>query len=177
MTVVRTVLLAGLVLALPALFVSAADPDKPQGGDAVSYYKDIRPIFQQHCQGCHQPAKRQGGYTMTEHADLLKAGDMKLPNVVPGEPGKSYLIEQLTPQSGKDRAAMPKNKDPLSKDDIEKITKWIAQGAKDDTPPAARAVVDAAHPPEYQLPPVISSLDYSPDGTMLAVSGHHEILL
>jgi len=177
MTVVRTVLPAGLTLALAALFAPAADPEKPQGGDAVSYYKDIRPIFQQHCQGCHQPAKRQGGYSMTEHADLLKAGDMKVPNVVPGDPAKSYLIEQLTTQPDKDRPAMPKNKDPLSKDDVEKITKWIAQGAKDDTPPAARVIVDAAHPPEYLLPPVISSLDYSPDGTLLAVSGHHEILL
>jgi WD40 repeat protein/mono/diheme cytochrome c family protein len=177
MTEVRTVLPAGLTLALAVLFAPAADPEKPQGGDAVSYYKDIRPIFQQHCQGCHQPAKRQGGYTMTEHADLLKAGDMKVPNVVPGDPAKSYLIEQLTTQPDKDRPAMPKNKDPLSKEDVEKITKWIAQGAKDDTPPAARAVVDPAHPPEYQLPPVISSLDYSPDGTLLAVSGHHEILL
>jgi len=126
MTVVRTVLPAGLTLALAALFAPAADPEKPQGGDAVSYYKDIRPIFQQHCQGCHQPAKRQGGYSMTEHADLLKAGDMKVPNVVPGDPAKSYLIEQLTTQPDKDRPAMPKTKDPLSKDDVEKITKWIA---------------------------------------------------
>jgi mono/diheme cytochrome c family protein len=177
MTVVRTMLPTGFTLALAALFASAADPDKPQGGEAVSYYKDVRPIFQQHCQGCHQPAKRQGGYAMTEHADLLKAGDMKVPNVVPGHPEQSQLVEQITTQPDKDRPAMPKNKEPLSKDDVEKITKWIAQGAKDDTPPAARVVVDAAHPPEYLLPPVISSLDYSPDGTLLAVSGHHEILL
>ena len=33
------------------------------------------------------------------------------------------------------------------------------------------------HPPVYLLPPVITSLAYSPDGKLLAVSGYHEVLL
>jgi WD40 repeat protein len=37
--------------------------------------------------------------------------------------------------------------------------------------------VDAEHPPVYALPPVLTSLDYSPDGNLLAVSGYHEVLL
>ncbi|NDB77838.1 MAG: hypothetical protein EB141_19710, partial [Verrucomicrobia bacterium] len=31
--------------------------------------------------------------------------------------------------------------------------------------------------PVYSLPPVITSLDYSPDGKLLAVAGFHEVLL
>ena len=31
----------------------------------VSYDKQVRPIFQAHCQGCHQPAKAGGAYVMT----------------------------------------------------------------------------------------------------------------
>ncbi|MEZ6068348.1 MAG: hypothetical protein R3B90_22130 [Planctomycetaceae bacterium] len=27
---------------------------------SVSYYKDVLPIFQAHCQGCHQPARANG---------------------------------------------------------------------------------------------------------------------
>ena len=42
-------------LSRSALSCPAADPAPPAG--KVSYYKDVRPIFQQHCQGCHQPAK------------------------------------------------------------------------------------------------------------------------
>ena len=57
------------------------------------------------------------------------------------------------------------------------MTKWIAQGAKDDTPASHRDIVDAEHPPVYTLPPVITALDYSPDGNLLAVSGYHEVLL
>ena len=41
----------------------------------VSYDKQIRPIFQAHCQGCHQPAKAGGGYVMTAFDRLLKGGE------------------------------------------------------------------------------------------------------
>jgi WD40 repeat protein len=33
------------------------------------------------------------------------------------------------------------------------------------------------HPPTYTMPPVITALDYSPDGKLLAISGYHEVVL
>jgi hypothetical protein len=33
------------------------------------------------------------------------------------------------------------------------------------------------HPPAYELPPVITALAYTPDSSVLAISGYHEILL
>ncbi len=154
----------------------AADPAKPGDPGPISYYKQIRPIFQQHCQGCHQPAKPQGGYVMTTYQALLKGGDHDEPGVVPGKLEESRIIQEITPQEGKP-PRMPKGKDPLIDRDINLIKQWIAQGAKDDTPPAARLIVDAEHPPKYVLPPVITAIDYSPDGALLAVSGYHEVLL
>ena len=38
----------------------------------VSFYKDVRPLFQANCNGCHQPAKAKGKYVMTDFAALLK---------------------------------------------------------------------------------------------------------
>src|SRR5947208_3357688 len=52
-----------------------------------------------------------------------------------------------------------------------------AEPGKDDTPAAARVVVDMDHPPSYVLPPVITALAYSPDSKLLVVSGYHEVLL
>lgn len=154
----------------------AAEPAEKKVPETVSYYRDIRPIFQQHCQGCHQPAKPQGGYVMTSHADLLKKSDRDLPGVVPWAPDKSGIVEVI--RMGKDgKARMPQNKDPLDPLDVQIITRWVAQGARDDTPTTARDTVDADHPPAYHLPPVISSLAFSPDGKLLAVSGYHEVLL
>jgi len=177
MTVARFLALAGLVLALSGSFLSAAEPPKTtEGPTEVSYYRHVRPLFQQHCQGCHQPAKAQGGFVMTEYADLFKKGDREQPGIVPGKPEESYDVEQIRGKDGK-KPQMPKGKDPLPERDVDLIVRWIAQGAKDDTPMTARVVVDAEHPPIYQLPPVITSLDFSPDGTLLAVSGYHEVLL
>jgi WD40 repeat protein len=72
---------------------------------------------------------------------------------------------------------MPKGKDPLPEKDVELVRKWVAEGAKDDTPATARDPVDAEHPPVYNLPPVIPSVAFSPDGKLLAVAGFHEVLL
>lgn len=145
--------------------------------ETVSYYKDVRPLFQQHCQGCHQPAKAQGGYVMTTFADLFKKTDSDVPGIVAGKPAESELFKQITPKNGA-KPAMPRMKDALSERDVALIRKWIEQGAKDDTPASAKSLlVDADHPPTYVQPPVINAIAFSKDGTMLAVAGFHEVLL
>lgn len=160
--------LAGCALPLAA---AAEEPVK------VSYFKDVRPVLQQHCNGCHQPAKPLGGYVTTAHADLLKAGERGKVGVDPGKPAGSYLLEQIRVHDN-GKAEMPRNRDPLGAAQIKLITDWIAQGAADDTPASARAVtVDAANPPKYSAPPVVTALAYSPDGATLAVTGYHEVLL
>ncbi|MGI9457989.1 MAG: DUF1549 domain-containing protein, partial [Aeoliella sp.] len=37
--------------------------------------------------------------------------------------------------------------------------------------------IDADHPPIYTQPPVVTSLDYSADGALLAIAGNHEVRL
>ncbi len=153
---------------------AAADP--VPAGKPVSFVKDVRPLFQQHCLGCHQPARPQGGYVMTDYAALLKAGESGEQAVVPGKPDESYLIAQITAHDGK--AEMPKGRDALKAVDVELVARWVKAGAADDTPAtAAEPAIDSDHPPVYAAPPVVTSLAYSPDGKLLAVTGYHEILL
>ena len=57
------------VLSMSAGVAAAAD------GPKVSFDRQVRPIFQAQCQGCHQPAKAGGGYVMTAFDRLLKGGD------------------------------------------------------------------------------------------------------
>ena len=142
----------------------------------MSYHKQIRPLFQANCQGCHQPAKAQGGFVMTEVARMLTAGDSGAAAVVAGNPAGSRMLELITP--GSDGVAeMPRQGKTLSTADIDLVRRWIAEGAQDDTPASAGQRVDADHPPVYTRSPVITSLDCSPDGRLLAVSGFHEVLL
>lgn len=176
MTTVRSLACLALVLASSPAVQADAPKGKSEEPKEVSYYRHIRPLFQQHCQGCHQPARPQGGYVMTGYADLLKAGEHDKPGIVPGDVAKSLVVTQVTSQNGK-APAMPKGQPALAEKDVSLIKKWIAQGAKDDTPASARDVVDAEHPPVYRLAPVVTGIAYSPDGKLLAVTGYHEVLL
>ncbi len=171
--ILSTASLSGLLL-LPST-LTAAD-DKPAAGP-VSYYRQVRPILQAQCQGCHQPAKAKGGYVMTDFKKLLAGGENEGKAVIAGQPGKSALVKMITPEAGSTDAEMPKGKPPLPAHEIELIRNWITQGARDDTPADAVKHYDMEHPPLYSRPPVVTSIDYSPDGKLLAVAGYHEVLL
>src|SRR5437016_2820450 len=91
-----------------ALNAAESKPTAPDSaGDAkVSYYRDIRPILQANCQGCHQPAKSKGGYVMTDFKSLLAGGDNEGAAIVPKHADKSAIMKMITPQDGEVR--MPK---------------------------------------------------------------------
>ena len=167
---VLAVFAAGATLSAAPAKEETFDPNKP-----VSYYKQIRPIFQGQCNGCHQPAKAKGDYIMTEFQRLLKGGENS-PAIVPGKAEESHLVKLITPDA-KGKADMPQKADPLHDTQIALIKRWIAEGAKDDTPASARQEYDMEHPPVYARAPLVTSLDYSPDGKLIAVAGYHEVLL
>ena len=100
---------------------------------------------------------------------------MKVAAVVPGKPDDSYLMQLITPVDG--AAEMPKGKKPLAQSDLDLIRNWIGQGATDDTPENAKQHFDMDHPPVYSRPPMITSIDFSPDGQWLAIAGFHEVLI
>jgi len=95
--------IASLTLTSPA-----EEAKKPDG--KISFYRDIRPIFQARCHGCHQPAKAKGSYVMTSYEHLLKGGDSEEPAITPKAPDKSSLITLITPVDGE--AEMPQKGDP-----------------------------------------------------------------
>ena len=175
----RSILVAVLLAASPwtswsgwTATATAAEANPPP----VSYHRQIRPILQANCQGCHQPAKQEGGYVMTEVALMKSAGDSGSVGIAPGKPDESHLIVQITPDAS-GQAEMPKSGKPLVAAELALVRRWIAEGAHDDTPASAGQRIDKEHPPVYSRPPVITSLDFSPDGKLLAVSGFHEVLL
>jgi len=150
-----------LLLSLPTFCFAQVEP--------VSYFRDIRPILNSNCNACHKPEKNKGELDMTSFASLMKGGKHGS-TIAAGAPDKSKLVEMI---SGSD-PDMPKDGDPLKKEQVSLIERWISQGAKDDTPAAGTTVVQT---PVYAVPPVISAMAFSPDGSILAVSGYHEILL
>src|SRR5687767_13285112 len=152
------------VLVLLVAPAAARAQDKP-----VSYHKEIKPLFTSACNGCHRPEKSKGDLDMTTFAALMKGGKGGTP-VVAGDPGKSMLLKMI---SGPE-PEMPEDGEPLKPEQVKLVERWIREGAKDDTPDPGLAKIE---PPVYTAPPVISSLAFSPDGSLLAVNGYHEIVL
>ncbi len=130
---------------------------------AAGYRNDVRPILQRHCQGCHQPASKQGNLDLTTFAGLAKGGNRG--------PAIPLLLDYVT---GKRQPRMPMGGKALDEAQVAVLRNWIASGAKDDTPADS---ISMDSPPVYDQPPVINAVAWSPDGQLLAVSGYREILL
>ena len=161
-----------LVLVLAAFSLPASGQiSEPAEPEKVSYSRDIWPVIQRNCQGCHQPALKKGYLDLTSY-QAFETGGMSGPVFVPRRPGDSLVLAHLT---GDQQPRMPVEQDPLSDQKIELFRKWIEQGAEDDTP--AQLAQGSGEPPTYQLPPVVTAIAYSVDGSQLAVSGYREVLL
>ena len=153
-----------LTLAVTAAPLAAAD---------VSYTNDVKPIIQRACSGCHQPATKMGGLILTEYEGIM-AGGKKGPVLSVGAPAESRLIGML---SGKVEPLMPMGGEALPAAEIEILSRWVEQGATDDTPESEKGPQAPTEPPTYTQPPAVNGLAYSPDGSLLAVGGYKEILV
>lgn len=162
------------VVVVSSAAIAGADDEKTttEKTEPVSFYRQVRPILQRHCSGCHQPAK-QGGKLLLTSFDGLKKGGENGAGFEAGDPDSSTIMAYISGEEPE----MPLNQDPLPADQVALIGRWIQEGAKDDTPASAIDTITAANPPKYSSPPVITALAYSPDSQLLAVSGYHEILV
>lgn len=160
MSVCRLFSYAGLL----ACGLNAAEP---------SYMRDVRPILQRQCQGCHQPALKSSNLDLTSF-EGMKAGGQHGPAFRAGAPGESLIVKYL---AGELKPQMPLGQPPLPPEQIQVLRDWIAAGAKDDTPPGARDLLASGKPVVYTQAPVVTALAFSPDGKTLAVSAYREIVL
>ena len=105
---------------------------KKRGGGAVggaggtSFEKDVAPILVNRCLRCHGDDNPRANLRMDTFAGII-AGSGGGALVVPGKPQESLLVERITATGD---ARMPKGGNPLSADEIKKISEWIKGGAK-----------------------------------------------
>ena len=98
-----------------ALSVGNVSADQP-----IDFAGEIAPIFQQHCLRCHGPGKTSGDFSI-ESAEKVLTEEI----LIAGDPAASHLVALI---SGDD-PEMPKEGRPLTESEVEKIRRWIRQGA------------------------------------------------
>jgi mono/diheme cytochrome c family protein len=124
-----------ITLALLLLVPLAASAAAPMS------FKDVSGIFKKHCVECHSEAtgKKKAGYAFDD-IKVLKTDVDDRGIIRPGDPEASRVIECITSGPDADNHMPPKGNG-LSKAEIEKLKKWIKEGAildpKDAAPTSA----------------------------------------
>ncbi|PHS08214.1 MAG: hypothetical protein COA78_13015, partial [Blastopirellula sp.] len=93
----------------------------------IDFAKDIYPILKQQCLECHGPDEQESAFRVDTRLALLEGGDYGEPGVVPGKPEKSFMLEAI--RGDDPDFVMPPEGDPLSKDQIALLTRWVKEGA------------------------------------------------
>lgn len=163
-----------VLAALGLISLAGLAPAQTAKTEAVSFHRQIRPILQQKCQGCHQPAKLKGDLLLTSYEGFAKGG-VAGPAFVPGKPEASLVIRHLKGEKG--FSLMPEGETPLPAEQIDLFVRWIRAGARDDTPEQFKRTLVSQGPPTYTAPVAVTAVAYSPDGSVLAVAGYREVLL
>ncbi len=146
-----------------------ADAVEAAANGSISYVREVAPILQRHCNGCHHPGKQKGDVDLTSVRAMARAGRHGIP-VVAGKPAESVMLLEVKGSE----PAMPKEGGRLSEAQVAVLERWIREGALDDTPPPPGPPTE---PPGYEAPPVLGAMDWSPDGRWLAVAGRGEVLV
>jgi hypothetical protein len=94
----------------------------------VDFTTEVKPILNKHCITCHGGVRQKGGFSLLFRDEALgktKSGKFA---IMPGDPDHSEMIRRITLNDPEDR--MPYKHDPLSKEDIAILRRWIKEGAQ-----------------------------------------------
>jgi mono/diheme cytochrome c family protein len=161
MAPVRPWIAAGLALALAAaswLVLGGVARGQVQGDKipAVDFARQIRPIFSENCFTCHGPddSQRKAKLRLDTRDGAFKALRDGSFAIVPGDVGKSVLLQRIRSHDPEQQMPPPKTNKKITPQQAELMERWIAQGSPwsehwafvAPTKPALPAVKNAAWP-------------------------------
>ncbi len=95
--------------------------------DPVDFTTQVKPILNKNCITCHGGVRQKGGFSLLFRDEALAKTKSGKYAIIPGDPDHSEMIRRINLSDPEDR--MPYKHDPLSKEDIDILTKWIKEGA------------------------------------------------
>ncbi len=121
-----SVIFSVLLALLPFSMVSAAE--LPLAAKRVDFERDVQPIFQKHCYGCHGSEKQKSDLRLDSREAILMGGENG-PAIVVGKPDESILIKAVRHEGEIKMPKGEKNSEKLSPEKIEALSRWIEEGA------------------------------------------------
>lgn len=93
--------------------------------EAISFARQVLPIFQSSCSDCHGTETKEVELSLTTYADVMKGSEYGTV-VEAGDPDASLLIEMVS------AGEMPQDAPALEAEEIALIRAWILQGAQNN---------------------------------------------
>ena len=94
---------------------------------SINFTTQVKPIINKNCITCHGGVKQKGGFSLLFREEALAKTESGKPAIVPGDADKSEMIRRLTLKDPEER--MPYKHDPLLKEEIDILTRWVDEGA------------------------------------------------
>ena len=115
-------------VALVGIFWTVKSIFETNYANKVDYSTQIKPILNKHCIACHGGVKKIGDFSLLFRTDALAKTKSGKPAIVPFHPEKSDFIARLTHKDIDER--MPYKANPLKKEEIDLLTRWVKEGAE-----------------------------------------------
>lgn len=145
-----------------------------------TFARDIAPILEERCSGCHTAKAKMGNLVTESYEELIKGGNHGA-LVVPGKAAESLLIKYLT---GETQPVMPMDGRFLSKGQIDLFVRWIDAGAKPPSAEESKAMsktrAEQATPdiqPKTAVRPSVFAMAWLPNGTQVALAQFKSVVL
>ncbi|MCS7467998.1 hypothetical protein NZK35_15190 [Stieleria sp. ICT_E10.1] len=142
--------------------------------EPADFQRDVFPILEKYCVGCHNADDPQGGLVMEDFVGLMKGGETGLA-ITPGVPASSRLLMmvrgEVDPVMPPDDAAGPDERE------LEILTRWIEQGAvgPQGELPVKRELRTPSIKPSPGLVAPITAIARAPDGRTTARASYGRI--
>lgn len=140
-----------VALTLPILLIPALGASKlpPAATTPIDFNRDVKPILETNCLGCHGKKQQQSGLRLDKRQNALRGGDYGAV-ILPGRSAESKLILRV---AGSDAGMQMPPTGPLAASDISILRAWIDQGGEFPDVP----IGEAEHAPEKPLDPKVQS--------------------
>ena len=119
-----------VLVALCAGEAVAQQTAKPKEKPQVSYAKDVAPVLEKFCAGCHNADEEHPSQLYLESYELLMKGGKHGISVKPGSSSESLLLQKMSKEPPFGKVMPPPRKKTPTPEQVGLIRAWIDQGAK-----------------------------------------------